>query len=129
MSADTPRIFRVIVPISDPEAAVRFYSQLLAMPGRAVGGGRHYFDCGPAILALLDNGKPANSDYLYLAVADLEAVHARATELGCLSQESIHGASAGEMIVRPWGERAFYVHDPSGNGLCFVEAGTEFRGR
>ena len=129
MSTDTPRIFRVIVPISDPESAVRFYSRLLAMPGRAVGGGRHYFDCGPVILALLDNGKPGNSDYLYLSVADLDAVHARAMELGCLSEASIHGASAGEMVVRPWGERAFYVQDPFGNGLCFVEEGTEFRGR
>jgi catechol 2,3-dioxygenase-like lactoylglutathione lyase family enzyme len=128
------KIFRVIVPVSDLETAVSFYARLLDMPGRAVRGGRHYFDCGPVILALLDNKlldnkKPPISDYLYLAVAGLEAVHARAADLGCLSKESVHGASAGEMIVRPWGERCFYVYDPFGNGLCFVEEGTEFRAR
>jgi len=25
---------------------------------------------------------------------------------------------------RPWGERSFYVVDPWGNDLCFVEEGT-----
>jgi predicted enzyme related to lactoylglutathione lyase len=122
------RLFRAIVPVSDLEKAANFYARLLATPGRAVGGGRHYFDCGDVILALLDNKKPPNGDYLYLAVADLEAVHARAEGLGCLSQETVHGASAGEMVRRPWGERCFYAFDPFGNGLCFVDEGTVFTG-
>jgi catechol 2,3-dioxygenase-like lactoylglutathione lyase family enzyme len=129
MAANVPQIFRVIVPVSDLEKAVRFYSRLFDMPGRGVGGGRHYFDCGPVILALLDNRKPANAEYLYLSVADLEEIHERARDLGCLSTESVHGASAAEMIVRPWGERSFYVYDPFGNGLCFVDEGTVFTGR
>jgi catechol 2,3-dioxygenase-like lactoylglutathione lyase family enzyme len=129
MTADVPRIFRVIVPVSDLERAVRFYSQLLGMPGRGVGGGRHYFDCGPVILALLDDEKPPNAESLYLSVANLEEVHARAKQLGCLSGESVHGASAAEMIVRPWRERSFYAFDPFGNGLCFVDEATVFTGR
>ena len=119
----------MIVPVSGLETATAFYSRLLGTPGRGVGGGRHYFDCGPVILALLDNKKPPNSDSIYFAVSDLEEIHARARELGCLSQESVHGASAAEMIVRPWGERSFYAFDPFGNGLCFVDETTVFTGR
>jgi catechol 2,3-dioxygenase-like lactoylglutathione lyase family enzyme len=129
MIENVPSLFRVIVPVSDPKKAVRFYSHLFGMPGRSVGGGRHYFDCGPVILALLDSKTPPHAEYLYLSVADLEQVHARAKELGCLSGESLHGASAAEMIVRPWGERSFYAFDPFGNGLCFVDAATVFTGR
>jgi predicted enzyme related to lactoylglutathione lyase len=44
MTANVPHIFRVIVPVSGLEQGVRFYSQLFGMPGRGVGGGRHYFD-------------------------------------------------------------------------------------
>jgi len=129
MTANTPRIFRMIVPVSDLEKAAAFYSRLLGTPGRSVGGGRHYFDCGAVILALLDNKKPPSSDFIYFAVADLEEIHARALELGCLSKESVHGASAAEMTVRPWGERSFYAFDPFGNGLCFVDETTVFKGR
>jgi catechol 2,3-dioxygenase-like lactoylglutathione lyase family enzyme len=129
MTGNAPRLFRVIVPVSDLETAAGFYSRLLGLEGRSVGGGRQYFDCGPVILAVLDNKKPPNPEYLYFAVSDLEAIHARARELGCLSTASVHGASAGEMIVRPWGERCFYVFDPFGNGLCFVDETTLFMGR
>jgi hypothetical protein len=80
------------------------------------------------VTAGTEEAKPL-PDKIYFAVADLEKVHARATELGCLSTEDVHGASAGEMVVRPWGERSFYVHDPWGNGLCFVDDKTLFTGR
>jgi hypothetical protein len=36
----------------------------------------------------------------------------------------VHGAPAGDVIKRPWGERSFYATDPWGNELCFVEEGT-----
>ncbi len=68
-------------------------------------------------------------DYIYFAVDNLETIHARATELNCLSSADVHGASAGEIVVRPWGERSFYVADPWGNGLCFVDESTLFTGR
>jgi hypothetical protein len=68
-------------------------------------------------------------DYIYFAVTDLETVHARARELNCLSTEDVHGESGGAMVVRPWGERSFYVQDPWGNGLCFVDDKTLFTGK
>ena len=30
--------------------------------------------------------------------------------------------------TRPWGERSFYLRDPFGNPLCFVDAATLFTG-
>jgi hypothetical protein len=61
---------------------------------------------------------------LYFAVQDLEAVHARATALGALAPYKVHGQPAADPIKRPWGERSFYVVDPWGNDLCFVQEGT-----
>jgi hypothetical protein len=89
------------------------------------------------ILALVDVGgenipglKPRPlPDYIYFAVNDVDAVHARARELDCLSTEDVHGESAGDVVTRPWGERSFYVHDPWGNGLCFVDEKTLFTGK
>lgn len=129
MTQNAPRIFRLILPALDLETAVPFYSDLLGLEGRVVGGGRAYFDCGPVILALLESEKAPIPEYVYFAVADLEAVHARARQLGCLSQQDVHGESAAEIAVRPWGERSFYAFDPSGNGLCFVDEKTLFTGR
>lgn len=129
MTENVPRIYRVIVPVSDPERAVAFYSRLLGTSGRAVGGGRHYFDCGPVLLALLDHPKTPIPEYIYFSVSDLEEIHARARELGCLSAEKVHGENAAEIITRPWGERSFYARDPFGNGLCFVDEKTVFTGR
>jgi hypothetical protein len=62
-------------------------------------------------------------------VQDLEAVHSRANELGCLSKGEVHGRSAGDIVTRPWGERSFYVYDPFGNGLCFVDVRTLYTGQ
>ncbi|MEP6706952.1 MAG: VOC family protein [Pyrinomonadaceae bacterium] len=129
------KLFRIILQVDDLDQAERFYGKLLDDPGRRIPrASRHYIDCGPVILALVDpsaDGKKAEPlpDYIYFAVNDLEQVHARATELGCLSTEDVHGDSAGQIVVRPWGERSFYVEDPWGNGLCFVDEKTLFTGR
>jgi len=132
--ADVPRFFRIILQVSNLEKGVAFYSELLGVKGREVRGSRHYFDCGPVILALLDptaGGVKARpiSDNVYLSVKEIDEVHARARKLGCLSTGEVHGESGGAICVRPWGERSFYAVDPFGNGLCFVEAGTEFTGK
>ncbi|MDQ2974373.1 MAG: VOC family protein [Acidobacteriota bacterium] len=128
-------LFRVILQVSDLDQAAEFYSNLLNDPGRRIPrASRHYIDCGPVILALVDvtaGGEQAKPlpDYVYFAVKDLEQVYERARELDCLSTEDVHGAGAGEIVIRPWGERSFYVEDPWGNGLCFVDDKTLFTGR
>ena len=130
-----PSLFRIILQVSDLDQAEEFYGKLLNDRGRRIPrASRHYIDCGPVILALVNpsideqSAKPL-PDYIYFSVADLESVHARARELNCLSDEDVHGESAGAIVVRPWGERSFYVTDPWGNGLCFVDEKTLFTGK
>ena len=130
-----PSLFRIILQVGDLDEAEGFYGKLLDDGGRRIPrASRHYIDCGPVILALVDpaiddeKAKPL-PDYIYFAVKDLEAVHARARELNCLSTDDVHGESAGEIVVRPWRERSFYVNDPWGNGLCFVDEKTLFTGK
>src|SRR6266516_3478005 len=129
------KLFRIILQVDDLDQAEQFYGKLLNDPGRRIPrASRHYIDCGPVILALVDpsaDGKKAEPlpDYIYFAVNNLEQVHARATELDCLSAEDVHGSSAGQIVVQPWGERSFYVEDPWSNGPCFVDEKTLFTGR
>ncbi len=133
--AGAPALFRVILQVSDLDKAAEFYARLLADEGRRIPrASRHYFDCGPVILALVDvaaGGEEAKPlpDYIYFAVNNLEDVYTRARDLRCLSTDDVHGASAGEIVKRPWGERSFYVEDPFGNGLCFVDETTLFTGK
>ena len=130
-----PTLFRIILQVSDLDQAEEFYGRLLNDRGRRIPrASRHYIDCGPVILALVNpaiDGESAKPlpDYIYFAVADLEAIHERASQLKCLSTEDIHGDVAGEIVVRPWRERSFYVRDPWGNGLCFVDEKTLFTGK
>ena len=128
-SQQTPKIFRVTLEVSKLDVAAAFYAKLLGTEGKRHPGARHYFDCGGVILALLD---PTGGGLtptvapksLYFAVQDLEAVHARAKGLKALAPYKVHGEPAGAITERPWGERSFYVVDPAGNDLCFVEEGT-----
>jgi len=128
-TTDVPKIFRITLEVGKLDEAVAFYATLLGHDGRRHPGARHYFDCGGVILAILDPTQggltptPAPKS-LYFAVNDLDAVHARARELGALAPYKVHGQPAAEPLQRPWGERSFYVVDPWGNDLCFVENGT-----
>ena len=130
-----PNLFRVALQISDLDKAAAFYSKLLDDAGiRIPRGSRHYFNCGPVILALIDlaaggeQPKPT-PDYIYFAVDNLKDVFERARSLNCLSKDRFHDQKAGEMVKRPWGEISFYVEDPWGNGLCFVDEKTLFTGK
>jgi catechol 2,3-dioxygenase-like lactoylglutathione lyase family enzyme len=122
-------IFRVTVEVADIEGATAFYTDLLGFSGKRHPGARQYFNCGGVILAVIDvragglTPQPGPKS-LYFAVTDIEAVHGRAKRLGALAPYTVHGEPAGEVIVRPWQERSFYVVDPWGNELCFVEQGT-----
>lgn len=120
----SPRLFRVVVPVSSIETAKTFYTQLLGMPGRRVSPGHQYYNCGGTVLDCFDpnaDGEsfPArpNPDYISIAVDNLEAVYGRAVEAACTWLE--------EMIrTRPSGERSFRLQDPFGNPLCFVDETT-----
>lgn len=131
------KLFRVIIPVDDLEPAQAFYAKLLDQAGHRVSLGRHYFACGDVTLAIYspagdgDKRRPhPNFDHVYFAVDDLDAVYRRAEELGGLSQETGDGQlPMGRIARRPWGERSFYLHDPFGNPLCFVDSATIFRGK
>jgi catechol 2,3-dioxygenase-like lactoylglutathione lyase family enzyme len=120
-----PHLFRVILPVSDIEAAASFYSDVLGMPGERVSPGRHYFACGGTILACYEAVADAdpepvgpNPQHVYFSVDDLEATRGRVAR-----------RSAGDVTpieVRPWGERSFYAKDPFGNPICFVDSRTLF---
>ncbi len=134
-SMTAPTLFRIALQVGDLDQASAFYAKLLDDQGRRIPrGSRHYFDCGPVILALVDvaaghlEPKPI-PDYVYFAVSDLEQIHERAKAMNCLAKEDVHGADAGAIVKRPWGERSFYAEDPWGNGLCFVDEQTLFTGK
>ena len=122
----TARLFRVIIPVTDIDAASRFYSTLLGIEGEAVSSNRHYFNCGGVILACVDprgdnrEFRP-NPDHVYLSVDDLEAAYERAQYAGCAWLEDA-------IKTRAWDERSFYLRDPFENPVCLVEADTEFMG-
>jgi catechol 2,3-dioxygenase-like lactoylglutathione lyase family enzyme len=130
------RLFRVIMPVDDLESVARFYSTLLDQPGARISPGRHYFKCGDVVLALYSprmdgdaHTTRPNPDHVYFAVDDLDDVFDRAKRLGGLSTEMGDGQlPMGEIAVRPWGERSFYLRDPFGNPLCFVDSRTLFVG-
>ncbi len=135
-SMATAKLFRVALQVADLDQASSFYSKLLDDPGIPIPrGSRHYFNCGPVILALVDVAKGAGEktqptpDYIYFAVNNLKEVYERAQTLNCLAKDRFHDQNAGEMVKRPWGEVSFYCEDPWGNGLCFVDEKTLFTGK
>jgi hypothetical protein len=66
---------------------------------------------------------------VYFAVENLEDVYHRAQRVGGLATGTGDGQLAmGEIARRPWGERSFYMSDPFGNPLCFVDSASVFTG-
>lgn len=131
------RLYRVILPADDIDVAASFYSNLLGQTGQRVSPGRHYFTCGGVTLAIYNpaadgdhkNPQP-NFDHIYFAVDDIETLYGRAVSLGGLSRDAGDGGLAmGQIATRPWGERSFYMQDPFGNPLCFVDSKTVFTGK
>ena len=129
-----PRMFRIALQVGDLAAAAEFYAKLLDDPGIPIPrGSRHYFNCGSIILALVDVAKGGEKpqptpDYIYFAVNNLEEIFERAKALNCLADDRYHDQEAGQIVKRPWGELSFYVEDPWGNGLCFVDEKTLYTG-
>ncbi len=129
MTSDTPRLFRLNIEVGAVEAAAAFYGTLFGCTPRPQPGSRIYVEAGPVTLQIVQVPEPhPAAKALYFAVADLDSVHGRAGDLGCLAAGDVHGTPAGQPVVRPWGERSFYADDPWGNPLCFVDAGTIYAG-
>ncbi len=131
------KLFRVILPVSDLDQATKFYAAVLGMPGFRVSPGRHYFDCGGTILAVFsprqdgdDHDPRPNPDHLYFAVENIEATYEACKKTGAqFAPGDVHGDPAGKIAKRPWGERSFYIHDPFGNPICFVDQTTLYKGQ
>ena len=131
-----PTLFRVILPVADVDRAARFYESVLGMQGIRVSDGRHYFDCDGTILACYDPRADGdgydptpNPELLYMAVDDIEATHAACKDAGAALEEGdLSGSPFGQVADRPWGERSFYMRDPFGNKICFVDRATMFTG-
>src|SRR5689334_14045525 len=124
-------LYRVILPVTDIDAAAQFYGAILQEPGERVSGGRHYFPGdGGAILACYDATADGDApgegwrmhshQYLYFSVPDLHAARDRVISAG--------GAEVTAIASMPWGETMFYALDPFANRISFVLAGTEFTG-
>jgi len=127
--SDVPTLFRVTVEVGNLDEAAAFYARLFNTPGQRHPGARHYFQCGTVVVAVLDPTQGGltptpGPKSLYFAVRDLDAAHQRAAALNALAPYAVHGEPAGDVVSRPWGERSFYVVDPWGNDLCFVEEGS-----
>ena len=126
---DIPQFFRLNVEAGNLDQAINFYTTLLGVDGRKQPGSRVYYECGAVTLQVVQVEKPHTAaKALYFTVKDLESIFDRAKSLGALSRESVHDAPGGGIVVRPWGERSFYVEDPWKNPLCFVEEGTVYTG-
>ena len=130
------RLFRVIMPVGDIERAAEFYRSLLQQDGMRISPGRHYFPCGDVVLALYnpaadgDKTEPRpNFEHVYFAVSDLDGAFSCAERVGGLVDAVGDGnLPMGRIAQRPWGERSFYMRDPFGNPLCFVDVKTVFTG-
>lgn len=131
------KLFRVILPVTDVDVATKFYATVLSTAGMRVSPGRHYFDCGGVILACFSAKQDGedlefrpNPDHYYFAVENLETTHDACKKAGAtFAPGEVHGDPAGQIATRPWGERSFYIHDPFGNPICFVDQATLFKGR
>ena len=123
-----PHLFRVILPVSDIEAAASFYARLLAMPGTRVSSGRHYFDCGghdPRLLPRTGRrgsraGRPESPHPSTSVSTTWTPRMGEQKQAGCRELTGIE--------LRPWGERSFYARDPFKNPICFVDSQTLFTG-
>ena len=130
------QLYRVILPVTNIEAAKAFYSSILGSDGVRVSPGRHYFDCEGTILACFDprpdgDGYDAtpNPEPIYFAVDNLEAAYEACRQAGASIPDEVDPSTGpGSIAVRPWGERSFYASDPFGNKICFVSRDSVFRG-
>lgn len=130
-ASPAPQLFRISLEVSNLERARAFYEDLLGIKGRKVLDAQLHFDCGAAVLQVVDVSAlgPAHpcARSVHFLVPNVDAVHKRARKLKCLSIELVQNKPGGAVYQRPWGEKSFYVDDPWFNSICFVESGTELK--
>ncbi len=118
------RLFRLNIEVGSLEEAAEFYGALLGQQGRLQMGRRVYFDAGGVTLQVVQADAPhLAAKALYFAVADVDAVHARGAELGCLSGELVHGMPAGAR------DRGRGNHDGGAESLRSFDGSVYVRGR
>lgn len=127
------RSFHVLLDVPDIAVASAFYTRLFGSDAREIVIGRRYFHSGSLLLGLVDLSRTecdpiVRPRKLDLTVRELEPFHERAAAMGALRDGTIQNAPAGEIAVRGWCERSFYVVDPFGNELCFVNEDALFNG-
>jgi len=125
------KLYRTILPVGNIDEAEKFYSKIFSLKGERVSPGRHYFNLGGTILACYDpktdgddedpQWHPHENQYIYIAVAELEKIFEAVTKSKPLRVDK-------SIETMPWGERLFYMNDPWGNPMCFVDERTVFLG-
>ena len=112
-------ISAVTLMTADMERAVRFYHEL-GFELRSGGPAASFttFRVGRGFLNLMvaerRGGAQARGFWgrVIFHVADVDAIHRRAIEIGAIPEAPPHDAS--------WGERYFHVRDPDGHELSFA---------
>lgn len=122
-------LFRVVIPVSDLAKGVSFYSELFGTKGTQVSPGRHYFFCGAVTLCVYDSIADGdatvvgpNPTPVYFETSELILLHERA-------KVATGRADLAPIATRPWGETSFYIDDPFGNPMCFVDSKSVFSGQ
>ena len=93
------------MPVGNIDEGARFYSALLDNPGFRISGGRHYFQCGPVILAVYDapemnafaTGATKNSSLVAVSTGLLQQMQRDEVE-AVLGHEIAHVAN-GDMVT------------------------------
>lgn len=118
-------IFRFIFWPKDYQESIDFYKQDLALPllsdwDRGPGNKGTIVDGGSGQIEILDikPGKEVINPKgfeIYIEVPDVDEYY-----------EYIKGKSIpilGELVVKPWGDKTFSIHDPNGIKLIFFQQG------
>ena len=106
----------VSIPVSDPSAALRFYTEVMAfalLRDMPMGPGMRWIQLQPktggssiALVTWFDRMPPGGQQGLLVHVADIDAEHARLAGLG---------VTVTPIDEQPWG-RFTMLSDPDGNG-------------
>ena len=111
----------VSVPVKDPAAALRFYTEVIGLQvlrDEPMGPDMRWLQLQPAdggatiaLVTWFDAMPPGGLQGLMLGVADIDAAHARIAALGM---------ELSPVDEQPWG-RFTMLKDPDGNGLILAQ--------